>query len=279
MAFRSVHFYDSETNAPLDGLNVATLLSLYVNRAGVSLTPKPVPLALGGGAYGVQISDAHEQEGVILFFDGGAGAAPRYQAEASSVDGLRAWALLTEAGAPYAGSLVGHELGLYTNAAAVPVTPPAILQVAGAYLFAISPPLIDRQAGIAMRVDAPAGAIPTGYTDTINLEGSEDTSDPEVTVITPAAGSPITANTDLVVEAVDDFALRRLVVIARFDAENGGNGDEELVTNGERFTSRYSRSTMVEITGGLRVTVRRNGGWAQTPTLDFYAVDTSGQEA
>lgn len=272
MHFRSVHFYNA-AGAPLDGLNVATLLSLYVDREGDPVTPKPVPFAMGGGAYGVLVPDADELAGVVLFFDGGATAdTSRYQTRVASAEGMLAWHYLDTAGAPYAGAGT-PTISLYNDTTLNPRGAPLLRQLT-TYLYATIPTADDMVVGVAMRVDSPGTALPPHYTRTVNLQGTNDYGIPEVVVISPVVGSEIAPTQALVVQVFDNVAMRRTLVVARFD-----NGDEELVTNGDRFSSRYSNSISSLVTGGKQFSIIRNGGWVQAPTLDVYAIDTSGREA
>ena len=131
---------------------------------------------------------------------------------------------------------------------------------------------------------APAPTNPVRFTVLIRpvaiaLEGDSvggpaDAVPPVVTLVSPASGQ-VEDSTPIVVEVTDNVALRRVLVMARFDSL----GVEDLVHNGERFAAAYSGdSTRSPIAGGWRYVIRRNSGWRAPVMIDVYAFDTSGSE-
>ena len=95
-----------------------------------------------------------------------------------------------------------------------------------------------------------------------------------MTLLGPASGQ-VEPSTAIDLEVTDNVALRRVLVVARFDSL----GVEELVHNGDRFAAAYSgRSTRLAVAGGSSYSIRRNGGWPAPVTLEVYAIDTSGSE-
>jgi hypothetical protein len=265
----TVHFFDAN-NAPLTGLNVATLLAHFRDRTGAARPATPPVVELGGGAYGVVVPAADILEGVIGVFDGGASAEPRYQVRTASVDGLFAWHWLDQSGALLAGALTGHAFGLYDDPAGNAETPPAILPIVSPWLFAAVPSEADRLEGRALRITGPTDADPPFWTGTI---AKQDSATPVAAVVSPPEGSSISSTTPLVIDVTDDLGLRRVIVAARFP-----DGTAELVHDGDLFSTRYASSSKTAISGGFRFTLRRQGGWFASPTIQVFPFDTSGNE-
>lgn len=71
-----VFFYDPSTGAPMTGLTPT--FSVYKDDLGADKTPPGIS-EVGGGAYKFTVTVASER-GVVYVVDGGASAAPRYQA-------------------------------------------------------------------------------------------------------------------------------------------------------------------------------------------------------
>lgn len=273
MIFRTVHFYDADSE-PLEGLDVSTMLDRYVDREGNVVTPEPLPVEIGGGGYGVVIPDGDVALGVVLSFDGGPTAVEtRYQAFAVSRDGLIAVLMLNDDGTRHeSGSPPGF--GLYADPDGNSQPAPEFVSIEN-WLWTASPTAEDLALGIGYRVDLPVdeGALPPFYTGNVDDPVGGDVDPPEVTV-SPASGSELTPTQPVVVTVIDDQGLRRTLLIARFD-----NGTDELIFDGTRFATRYRDSSSSPITGGVVVTVRRSGGWTSAPTIDVFAIDTSGNEA
>lgn len=265
----TVHFFD-ENNAPLTGLNVATLLAHFRDRTGASRPAAPAVVELGGGAYRVAVPAADVLEGVIGVFDGGAGAEPRYQVRTASVNGLFAWMWLDQAGAPYAGGLTGHQFDAYFDPDGGPQVAPSILPIVSPWLFAAVPSEADRLEGRALQITGPANVDPPFWTGTI---AKQDAANPVATVVSPPEGSAISSTTPLVIDVTDDLGLRRVIVAARFP-----DGTAELVHDGDLFSTRYASSSKTAISGGFRFTLRRQGGWFASPTIQVFPFDTSGNE-
>jgi hypothetical protein len=113
--------------------------------------------------------------------------------------------------------------------------------------------------------------------------GTDDNVAPEVTVISPAEGSPINADTPLVIEVTDDVDL----VVTPLYAEFPGAPCAEMVYQGTTsvggtptnagFLAPYVElSTVVDVAGGIRLTLRRTGGWPGAVTLTIIPVDGGG---
>lgn len=100
---------------------------------------------------------------------------------------------------------------------------------------------------------------------------------PVVAVVSPAAGSAITAFTPLVFSVTDDTGLfRRIIVVADFPYI----GIREVVHDGDTFGPTYSEAvnTRSTISGGYQYSVTRDGGWPASPRLIPYAIDREGTE-
>lgn len=102
-----------------------------------------------------------------------------------------------------------------------------------------------------------------------------DTTDPTVTLISPAEGTTLLPSTTVVVDVTDNSSFRRVLLAIQF----GGTGAPELAHDGDGFTTPYRGSTREVISGGWRYTLARNGGWPAALRLDVYAIDAAGREA
>lgn len=99
-----------------------------------------------------------------------------------------------------------------------------------------------------------------------------DATPPVVTPVSPAPGTPLQPNGAVVVDVTDDRGLTDAVLIAQFAAT------WEVVYDAG-FSPSYRGSSATAISGGLRFTVVRVGGWPSTLTLKVRARDAAGNEA
>lgn len=102
-----------------------------------------------------------------------------------------------------------------------------------------------------------------------------DTTDPVVTLISPAEGTTLLPSSTVVVEVTDDTGFGRVLLAIQF----GGTGAPELVHDGDGFSTPYRGSTREAISGGWRYTLGRANGWPSAMRLDVYAIDAAGREA
>lgn len=116
----------------------------------------------------------------------------------------------------------------------------------------------------------PGGYANFGFAGTVPVVGA-----PVVTLVSPLTGK-LNSSDALVLDVTDFIALRRVLIVARFASLGGA---EELIYNGSRFASFYAGSTASAITGGLRYSLIRKGGWPADLIIDVYAIDTTGSEA
>ena len=110
------------------------------------------------------------------------------------------------------------------------------------------------------------------FVDAVGLSGAA----PVAALVSPA-GPGVEPNEPIVVDVTDaDSSIRRTFLVLRVPA----TGLEEVVFQGDRFAANYSASSSrTPITDGHRYSLRRAGGWPGSPTIDVYAIDTTGEEA
>jgi hypothetical protein len=105
-------------------------------------------------------------------------------------------------------------------------------------------------------------------------DGSGDVTDPIVTFLL-ASETVIARTASITVDVTDESALRKVVVLAWFEAL----GRYEVPWDGSQFEPRYTASTRTAIAGGHRYVLTRSGGWPAAPTVRVVAIDTGGNEA
>ena len=112
--------------------------------------------------------------------------------------------------------------------------------------------------------------MPCGSVGDIELIGGV-APEPRITNFSPGIGISISRLTPVQFDVIDDTG--ELVIV--FVTARMPDGTCETIWDGEAFTPRYSAtSAQVAIECGLRFTVRRAGGWTQTPVrIDVAAVD------
>jgi hypothetical protein len=102
-----------------------------------------------------------------------------------------------------------------------------------------------------------------------------DTTAPVIDNFDPAVGSEIARTDPIQFDVTDDseeeFAF--ISIIVRYT-----DGVTENIYNGSGFSPRFLvGSAKVAITGGYRFTIRRTGGWLNTPIImTITAIDSSG---
>lgn len=131
-----------------------------------------------------------------------------------------------------------------------------------------------------------AGKAQRGNVGFTEVGGVVDNAPPEVTVVSPAEGTPITASTPLVVDVTDAVDLVSTPLYAEFP----GAASAEMVYQGATsvggtpvntgFLRPYaSQSTIVDVAGGVRLSIRRDGGWPGDVQLTLLPVDGAGNLA
>lgn len=241
----------NSTGAPLTGA-AAGMTVLARDVAGNVRSP-PAVTEVGEGIYQVQVSDTDEAVGTVVLVDTGAGNEPRrvvlrcYKADGSN----QFWAVCVEdtAGALWAGA--APTIGSYRGKDGISRTPPAVVAVAGAYLFAAVPTAADITADVEVRIDGPANSAQAywyGSTEPI----------PALPVIAPSTGMEGEA---VVVRAVREYLLAYLPgKVAQLNALRAAALKSATV---ETFTvpassslllaaDRSSAGTTVNLTAGVR---------------------------
>lgn len=239
---------------------------------------QPLIVELGAGWYSFTETSGDSGAGTAWVVDNGAGHEPRYSFGSIYDDTHPFDVLLFTDGSGALWSGAAATISTYADGSGNR-TPPALSEVASAYLFVLLPTSADVTAITHYRVDAPAGAIPPSYTGTFEPDagggGSGDVTPPVVALISPAEG--VAGTTDpLILEVTDDHALGLVVVTASFP------GFDEVMFNSVGFGQKYANGStlMTAISGGFRFQFLRTGGWpAGQLRVRVEAVDTSGNEA
>jgi hypothetical protein len=107
-----------------------------------------------------------------------------------------------------------------------------------------------------------------------------DVTNPTVTVISPAEGTPITPDTPLVVDVQDETSISLVRIFASF----AGSTSSEAIYDGDGFLPPYTgggstpSSAVQELVAGqhFRFTLRRVGGWPGAVSLNVAAADEGG---
>lgn len=154
---RSLTVRDS-AGAPI---TTGVTLAVYVDTTGAARTP-PAITHVGAGKWVFTPSDADETVGTVALVDCGAGSLPPRASfavhEADNSNQFWCFHFEDAAGALWAGAAPSSLQ--YVDPAGAARTPPALVAVAGAYLYALTPTAGDVTAGIEGRLDAPANAFP-----------------------------------------------------------------------------------------------------------------------
>jgi heme/copper-type cytochrome/quinol oxidase subunit 2 len=117
-----------------------------------------------------------------------------------------------------------------------------------------------------------------GNEDTNNVTASATTAIADVTSPTignyvPALSSTIAATDSIQFDVLDNASMRSVVIAARYQTNTG-----ELVHDGSQFLWPFTLSTRTIISGGYRYVLTRTGGWQAPPSIQVFAIDTSGNE-
>jgi hypothetical protein len=154
---RSLTVRDSSGAAVTAGVTLA----VYVDTTGTARTP-PAIAHVGSGKWVFLPSDSDEAAGTVALVDCGAGNLPRRASFAvhEADNSNQFWCVHFENpnGTVWAGAAPSSLQ--YVDPAGAARTPPSLVPVAGAYLYAMTPTAGDVTAGVEWRLDAPAGAAP-----------------------------------------------------------------------------------------------------------------------
>jgi len=136
-------------------------LAVYVDTTGAARTP-PTITHVGAGKWVFTPSDADETVGTVALVDRGVGNPRRREAFAihKADNSNQFWCFHFENpdGTVWAGAAPSSLQ--YVDPTGAARTPPSVMPLAGAYLYALTPTAGDVTAGIEGRLDAPAGAAP-----------------------------------------------------------------------------------------------------------------------
>jgi hypothetical protein len=271
----------TDASGPVLGAVPSTAVLLCCDTLGNALAV-PTLVELGDGQYKVDVSDAYEALGVVVLIDCGTDREPRhvtlacYKADNSN----QFWAFhVNQSSSPalWNDAAIPPTVGSYRAASGASRTAPALLDVYGGGVWLAVPSAADVAADVSIRINGPSGSAQPywyGSTEPVVTAGS-DATPPVVTLVSPPTSQPLSQGTILTIDVTDNIALRRAFISARF----AGRGIEEVVHAGDRFSALYATSSRTAIAGGYRYSVQRAGGWPEAPTLDVYALDTSGLEA
>lgn len=96
--------------------------------------------------------------------------------------------------------------------------------------------------------------------------GAMDSAPPNVQDFSPAPGTPITTNSIL---SFDVMTLQNVLIFVSYGTTTGA----ELIFDGSVFRYPYATSSSkLGIAGGMHFTIKRDGGWAATPTIEVYNI-------
>lgn len=100
-----------------------------------------------------------------------------------------------------------------------------------------------------------------------------DVTPPVVTNFSPAIGNAIENTQVIEFDVTDETGLAAIMVLVSFP-----NGTIDVVHDNNGFRGSYvgDVNARAAIVGGFHYTVRRVGGWPDSPTFEFLPVDTSG---
>lgn len=153
----------NSSGAPVTGA-AAGMTVLARDIAGAVRTA-PAVTELGDGVYQVQPTDADEAAGTALLIDTGVGNEPRRLTATcflpNKSNQFLAVTVEDTAGALWTGA--APTVGSYRGKDGVTRTPPAVVALAGAYLWALVPSTADIAAEVAARIDGPVGSAQTYF--------------------------------------------------------------------------------------------------------------------
>lgn len=259
--------------APLTSATPGFLV--YCDGAGTDVLPHPDIVEIEQGKYGFVFDDAAAVR--VWQIDGGSLAVPRYVTGGNGGD-VQVFGTYDVLGAPTAPGMGSPNFILYVDAADATETQPSILNPAtGLFFFLPSPADIDEGRAFVIRTDSDGLLFPDSYDGTVGnvpSGGGTDTTPPTVTLVSPGQGG-IGPDSTIVVDVTDAGGLR-LVVLS---AEWPDIGLEEVINRGA-FSTKYAGSSMAPISGGMRLSFKRAGGFPEgTMKLHIDVVDQSGNEA
>lgn len=107
-----------------------------------------------------------------------------------------------------------------------------------------------------------------------------DTTEPEITILSPLPAAGVTKRSVITLELTDETGLASYVIIAEIlDPDDPSTVLlEDVVHDGVDFGLHYKNTDNVvtAISGGYRLTIRRDDGWPGSPRFRYVLRDTSG---
>lgn len=136
-------------------------------RNGTVVSPAPTITELGGGLYGFQPTDQHEQQGICYLINSGAGANPSRLAGGIGLASIpfSVWFLEDSGSALWTGAPPTITAGNYRTLTSTLTAPPIV--AARSYLFSLTPPAAESAIGVTFLANSPVGAFPDFVQDTI----------------------------------------------------------------------------------------------------------------
>lgn len=99
---------------------------------------------------------------------------------------------------------------------------------------------------------------------------------PTITLVSPANGSAISRDTPIIIDVTDDESVSELFALAGYSFLEA----REVALEAGAFSTPYaSHSSIEDIDGGVRLTLRRKEIWPTAPTLSVFAWDGAGNYA
>lgn len=146
----------------------------YCLRNGAVVTDQPIIRELGGGLYGFEPTDQHEQQGICYVIDSGVGANPTRLSGAVTRPStpFTVWYLEDGAGALWTGAAPTIPSGSYRSNTQALTAPPVV--AARSYLFSITPSASDLAIGVTALAISPVGAFPSSIQTTLKAVSSSN---------------------------------------------------------------------------------------------------------
>jgi PKD repeat protein len=125
--------------------------------------------------------------------------------------------------------------------------------------------------------------VTANYTTKITVsDGSVgDAVAPVITIVSPAAGGNVYADTIVTLDVTDETGLALVAILAVCRDSDGNVVTEDIVHDGDAFRQHYQSmaNTRTAIADGYRFTIRRDDGWTGSPTFEYLILDAGGNFA
>lgn len=159
--------FDADTGEPVEGQEPE--VRTFCDGAGAARTA-PAVVEMGGGLYGFAVSAADLSVGVAWEVDCGAGVLPAGVGGCASADeGVQAFALYDDAGAPLEGASAA--LAAYRDTAGAARSPPTLDELDGG-LYGFAPSAADVVAQVAWEATGGGSSTPARLSGTVSRVGT-----------------------------------------------------------------------------------------------------------